>query len=199
MDDINEYYELERRKQSNKKEIDELSKKESVKRYLSLKEQNRLIRKRQQKLYKDIYYRIYDSCNHVFVYSELEFDKSRGTIRSCGCIKCGLNESVLKSHKDELSIQDQIMYDYLTSHELSGTKTNNFCDLDLARSIYSKIIDNNPGIDDETAIKYFEIALDNIRNIDVSDERKESRAKRLSLNPDFNKWNSKDIVKKVHM
>ena len=46
MDDINEYYELERRKQSNKKEIDELSKKESVKRYLSLKEQNRLIRKK---------------------------------------------------------------------------------------------------------------------------------------------------------
>ena len=199
MDEVNEFYELERKKRSNKKEIDELSKKESVRRYLSLKEQNRLIRKRQEKLFADVYFKFFDSCDHIFVYSELEFDKTRGTIRSCGCIKCGLNESVLKGHRDELSIQDQIMYDYLTSHELSGTKTNNFCDLDLARAIYSKIIDNNPGIDDKTAIKYFEIALDNIRNIDVSDERKESRAKRLSLNPDFNKWNSKDIVKKVHM
>ena len=41
---------------------------------------------------------------------------------------------------------------------------------------------------DLIAIKYFEIALDNIRNIDVSDERKVNRAKRLALMPSFNKW-----------
>ena len=37
--------------------------------------------------------------------------------------------------------------------------------------------------------KYFEIVLENIRNIKVNDERKCDRAKRLSLNPEFDKWN----------
>ena len=48
-------------------------------------------------------------------------------------------------------------------------------------------------IDDETAYKYFEIALDNIRNIKVNNNRKNSRAKRLSLIPNFKKWNSSDV------
>ena len=67
-------------------------------------------------------------------------------------------------------------------------ETKLVCNLDLAKAIYSKIKEAHPDIDDETARKYFEISLDDIRNIKVNDERKKSRAKRLSLNPDFNKW-----------
>ena len=66
-------------------------------------------------------------------------------------------------------------------------------DLDLAKAIYSKIKESHPDIDDETARKYFEIALDNIRKIKVNDERKVSRAKRLSLSPKFNKWTGCDV------
>lgn len=44
-----------------------------------------------------------------------------------------------------------------------------------------------------TYTKYFEIALDNIRNIKVSDERKVSRVKRLLLRANFNKWNVADV------
>lgn len=55
-------------------------------------------------------------------------------------------------------------------------------DLECIRTDFSDI-------DDKTVIKYFEIALDDIRNIEVSDERKKSRAKRLGLSKDFNRWN----------
>ncbi len=37
-------------------------------------------------------------------------------------------------------------------------------------------------------IKYFNVAINDIRNKEVSDERKASRAKRLLLSPKFNKW-----------
>ena len=43
------------------------------------------------------------------------------------------------------------------------------------------------------AIKYFKVALDDIRNIKVSDERKTGRAKRLSLNHKFRRWNARDV------
>ena len=54
--------------------------------------------------------------------------------------------------------------------------------------MYSKIVEYHPEIDDVTALKYFEIALDNMRNIRVTDDRKESRVKRLMLKPGFHNW-----------
>ena len=71
---------------------------------------------------------------------------------------------------------------------LNGTFLGIECDIDLARKIFSRIIETHPNIDDETAIKYFVKALNDIRDKEVSDERQESRAKRLSLNPDFRRW-----------
>ncbi len=65
---------------------------------------------------------------------------------------------------------------------------NTVCDRELAIALYKKIREYHPDIDDKTVIKYFEIALDDIRNIEVSDERKKSRAKRLGLSKDFNRW-----------
>ena len=81
------------------------------------------------------------------------------------------------------------MYDFMYGGVYrSGIDTKMFCDLDLAKAIYSKIREAHPNIDDETARKYFEIALDNIRNIKVTEERKANRAKRLLLIPGFNRW-----------
>lgn len=62
-------------------------------------------------------------------------------------------------------------------------ETNIVCDLDLACEIYSKIKEAHPDIN----------ALDHIRNTKVSDDRKVNRAKRLSLNPNFKRWNASDI------
>lgn len=88
------------------------------------------------------------------------------------------------------------MYGYLKEnclYTLKGFETNIVCDLNLAQAIYSKIKQAHPNIDDETSMKYFETTLNDIRNIKVSEERKVSRAKRLSLHPNFTRWNSYDV------
>lgn len=85
------------------------------------------------------------------------------------------------------------MYDYLRKHHLRGKETNITCDLELAHAIYSKVKEVHPDIADDTALGYFEIALNNIRNTKVSEERKTNRAKRLSLGPKFNNWNASDV------
>lgn len=62
-----------------------------------------------------------------------------------------------------------------------GINTELTCDLDLATSIYSKIKEAKPDIDDEVAAKYFKVTLEDIRNKERSDERKEDRTKKISL------------------
>ena len=53
------------------------------------------------------------------------------------------------------------MYDYLRKPHLRGKETNITCDLELAYAIYSKIKEVHPDIDADTALGYFEIALNN--------------------------------------
>ena len=115
------------------------------------------------------------------------------THKSCGCIKCGLDGSVSNQDREYLSFSQKIMYDYLRKHHLRGKETNITCDLELAHAIYSKVKEVHPDINDDTAIGYFEIALNNIRNTKVSEERKTNRAKRLSLGPKFKNWNASDV------
>lgn len=183
--------------EQSKKIIDEielLEESEIVKRYLKLKTQNHDLYNKQLSLYKDIKTKEYELCEHILVYSRIDCDRWEDrTYRYCGCIKCGLDNSVLDGDRDWLSDQRKIMYDYLRKNYLMGVETNIVCDLDLACEIYSKIKEAHPNIDDEKAIQYLENALDHIRNTKVSDDRKVNRAKRLSLNPNFKRWNARDI------
>lgn len=89
------------------------------------------------------------------------------------------------------------MYEFMKTHPSyrRGIYTKISCNLNLARAIYSKIKEAHPDIDDETATKYFKVALTNIRNTEVSDKRQKDRAKRLSLSPKFNSWNASDVHK----
>ena len=184
-------------------EMDLLEKDDKVKRYLELKEEIDDLYNKKLEAYKDVKFEEYDSCNHKFIYSKIEIDRYEGrSYKSCGCIKCGLNTNALYLRSDWLPYTQQIMHDYLNKKReekiyigaSSIVDIDVVCDLDLACAIYSKIKEVHPDIDDETAIKYFEIALDNIRNIKVSDERKENRAKRLSLYNGFKKWNKQDVI-----
>ena len=45
-----------------------------------------------------------------------------------------------------------------------GINTELTCNLNLATSIYSKIKETKPDIDDEVATKYFKVTLEDIRN-----------------------------------
>ncbi len=177
-------------------EMKPLGENEIVKRYMELTEQNESLFNQQLSLYKELKMEKYASCDHILVYSQIDYDRYEGrTYKSCGCIKCGLDNSVLNGDREWLSGSRQIMYDYLRKNRIynKGIASEVLCDLDLAQAIYSKIKQAHPDIDDETARKYFEIALDDIRNIKVSDDRKASRAKRLSLKDNFKRWNSGDV------
>lgn len=180
--------------------INILADEETVKRYFKLRNQNDKLENQQRDLYKQIKVEQYSSCNHIWVNTLHECDSFEGrSYNYFGCIKCGLDQRVFHQMEslhnlDLLTLDQRIMYDFMKGRAYnSGIHTNVLCDLDLAKSIYSKIKEVHPNIDDNTARKYFEIALDNIRKIKVNDERKVSRAKRLSLSPKFNKWNGFDV------
>lgn len=189
-----EYKEIIEQRKKIIEELKPLEKSEVVKKYLQLCEQNHDLYNKQLSLYKEIKIMEYESCEHILVYSKIDYDRLEGrTYRSCGCIKCGLDNSVLEEEKRFLSADRKVMDEYLRKNYLSGIETKISCDLELAQAIYSKIKEEHPDIDDETAIQYFENALENIRNTKVSDNRKMNRAKRLSLNPNFKRWNASDI------
>ncbi len=144
--------------------------------------------------YKKITEEDYNSCNHILVFSKIDYDRYEGrTHRSCRCIKCDLDNSVLDKDKEFLSFYENIMFEYLMKKSLSGMETNITCDLNLAHAIYIKIRVAHHDIDDKTVIRYLKKALDDIRNIKVSEDRKNKRAKRLSLAPGFKRWNEIDF------
>lgn len=177
-------------------ELKELLDNEAVKRYFELCHQDKNLSNRQKELYESIKKGQYLKCNHIWVNTLRDYDSYEGRTETyCGCIKCGLDERVIymmeyNPDTSALTEDQKIMYEIINNtHYSKGINTNVGCNLELGMAIYKKIKEIHPNIQDGLARKYFEIALDNIRNIKVSDERKENRAKRLSLSKDFNKWN----------
>lgn len=176
-------------------QIDEMENSDVLKRYLDLCKLNKKLENQQKKIYQQMKFEEYLSCNHIWVVALKDYDSCEECSHIYhGCIKCGLDDKVLHLMDNgysfcDLTLEQKTMYNFLENHlYLKGISINKSCDLNLAIAIYSKIKEAHPDIDDETARKYFEISLDNIRKIKVNDERKKSRAKRLSLNPDFNRW-----------
>lgn len=200
-DDIEGYNEIKENRKAVLEELSELEKDEKIQRYLQLVKQNKYLQRMQRSVYKYIKTEEYSNCDHILVYSKIDYDKREGrTYKYCGCIKCGLNDAVLDESllkDDKMSYKDKVMHDFLTENHimfLTGRQLHIPCDLSLAQNIYAKIIENHPDIDELSAINYFDKALHNIRNIHVSEERKKSRAKRLSLKTNFDAWYSEDIV-----
>lgn len=169
-----------------------------IRQYNEFTEKNRQLYQRQNDLYGKVKQEEFASCNHILVYTQIDYDRYEGrTYKSRGCIKCGLDDSVLDCEEDLLLPSRRIMYDYFKgdghNRYLKGMETGVVCDIDLAQAIYFKIRENHPDIDDETAVIYLKKALEDIRNIKVNDERKASRARRLSLPSKFSNWNSRDV------
>lgn len=140
--------------------------------------------------------KVYSSCDHIWADSLITDDGDYHRYNSrvyCGCIRCGLDQSVLHevsiSGMDSLCFREKIMYDFMKkkSSYLVRKTADVPCDFELGKAIYQRIREYYPDLDDETVRKYFEISLDDIMNIPVSDERKEKRAKRLSLDSNY-KW-----------
>ncbi len=184
------------------KEYNELKKDEKVRRYNQLKFRRDILIADKNDFYKRYKNEEYNNCKHLLITTYAKpsrLDKSK-VVTYCGCLKCGLNEKVLNVNGwfidyDQLSLDEQIMFDFLSNKPLKKENVTDIeCDLELARAIYNKIMEAHPKISDKKAIKYLGIALDNIRNIDMTNERKESRVKRLGLRKDFNDWQKDDVM-----
>lgn len=163
----------------------------------SLKEQNeQLTRKKEE----DLKIQEYTDCHHLWVYTLVDHVPYEGRrIHYSGCMKCKLNQVALWKENvvgiNMLSFEDQTMYYFLRGKKIGfGSNHTRFsCDIDLANAIYTRIKETHPAIDDELAAQYFAVALNDIRIKEVSKERQENRAKRLSLGKYFDRWHSKDI------
>ena len=172
----------------NQEKIKELENNDIIKQYLNLIKESKKLEEKKIINYKNMKLDEFNHCKHIWI-------NTSTTKESHGCIKCGLDWKVYnQSYYNSLTLDEEVMLEYLIDyHNIDGIVTNNYCDLELAKAIFKKIKEKNPIISDELALKYFEIALDNIRNIPVSEDRKTSRIKRLSLNTKFKRWNKSDI------
>ena len=150
---------------------------------------------------------VYNSCEHLFICTQIRncdgaalgFPGEIREEREYKCIKCGLDPKCglprFGIKNLSLSSKVQIMTEYFRKNKRSFTESESdiVCDFNLARAIYFKIKESHPDIDDEKIVQYMKTALEDMRNIKVNEERKENRAKRLSLDSQFNRWDSDDV------
>lgn len=200
--ELKEKYEcLEQKEREIDEKISALKKHSAVEAYISLCNQKSRLDDLKSFLYREIKGEEYSTCDHIWVTSLLDYDDEGKLIdKFYGCMKCGLDRSVvsLKRRGITLDAEQEVMADFINDRlflAVRGEYTDVDCDLDLARAIYSRISLVHPGLDNGTARKYFEISLDHIRNIEVSEERTASRVKRLGLAPGFDRW-GKSVTKK---
>lgn len=180
-----EYKKLLAKRQNINKKLELLKKDSGVQEYISLCNEDAELESLQEELYKKMKLEQYAKCRHIWIkVSDKTF------YGSYGCIKCGLDGRVYdRVHYKEFDTDEEIMFDYICDNPSSKDDAIEvLCDFELAKAIITRIKEIHPHIDDKTLRKYFEIALDNIRQIKVSPEREKSRVKRLKLNTDFNNW-----------
>lgn len=174
-----------------------------LKKYDELQNESKKIYGEYRAIHKQVLIKKYNNCNHLMIRSHIERDYSYGGKSSATrtCLKCGLDEIVNDNYYYYGFISEdeaEAMKTYIKNNHFGyfdrSVASNEICDSELACAIYQKIKEINPDIDDDTAIKYWEIALENIRKKNITEEQKEHRAKRLSLHRDFKRWNSADVI-----
>ncbi len=201
------YFELLKEREKILDEINEMHKIIIIQKYNKLKRRNANLEEKQNELYEQLQMEKYENCDHIFVRHNINHDSYEGRVYpSCGCIKCGLDTSILSKvieqgyDINDLSTDQQIMYNYLKELydnniflNIAEPDITTPCNLELATAIYKKIKEAHPDIDDDTTTVYFEIALDNMRYKPVTEERQISRAKRLGLSKNFKNWDCSDV------
>lgn len=170
--------------------IKQLESESSVTDYIRLNKELDKVMNDMYETYKLMKLDEYNNCNHLCVITDKNIDEYNGrNYYSVGCIKCGMNQKALSKLKSIRTIDENIMAESFCDESFDYNLIHDYeVDLDLAHAIYNKIKEKYPNINDKLATKYFEIALDNIRGIEVNESRKKSRIKRLGLKPNFNNW-----------
>lgn len=143
-----------------------LQKNPIVQEYMRLEKDFEDTKEEQEKWFQIMKTQEYDGCDkHVLVCTKKETQTINGRIREykyCGCIKCGLDESVLKSEEKDRSLEDQVQYDYLRSkgqEGIQGLQTDIECGIALAQQLYEQIKDENDEFTDEQLVELFKLAF----------------------------------------
>lgn len=183
-----DFSDIDKEYRNIEKEIWGLEELPIVKKYIELQAKKNVLATKRKNLYGLMKYGEYENCNHLWGISMDEYGEYDYV-----CVKCGLNYKSLRltnrGKEDSLSFDERVMASVLKEQSfVNDADINLVCDKDLAMALYKKIKEHHPDIDDKTAVKYLEIALEDIRNIEVSEKRKKNRAKRLGLRHDFNRW-----------
>lgn len=137
-----------------------------VKDYLEVQEELTKKNKKIKELEKNNKKVEYNKCNHIFI----------GDEENAYCLNCGLDSSVLNYDISDLNEQQRIMYEYLFENDVDTTDVIE-CDLELGKSVYKRIKEERPEIDDVLVRRCLEKTINDIKK----DENK--RAKRLTFNP----------------
>lgn len=132
----------------------------------------------------------YGKCSHLWVSlpSEDIYEDRR-----FGCVKCGFTNSFISKFNniyDELNEEEIASFEHMTMsfYANPGIHSESWCDLELGKAIYKKIIQAHPEASDEEIANYLSYALWKMRTKDQSGKRKLSRVRRLGLKHDFNAW-----------
>ena len=171
-------------------EIEIMKKDDSVVKYCCLQEKREALYEQLRTIYIQKKLQEYNSCNHLWVEMPGE-EHSPIYVNAVGCIKCGIDTGLRKRKKklEDMSLEEQAIMEY---SKVGINRSLDFidvvCDLNLGRAILNKINEQYPGLDNRTLAQYFVTALNDIRGIEVNEERQKSRAKRLGLSKDFKSW-----------
>ncbi len=189
MESLKEKYdEVLSQETSTELRINSLKDNAAVKEYLALQDKIKHLQDQKEELYRQIQFDNYSSCKHIWTITYVCYEEG---CFYCGCIKCGLDQRVVLPENYDVreTPYGQIMEEFVKKNCGQPMYSKLECDLPLARAIYAKIKEAHPNIDDKTALSYLNTALSDIRDKKVSDKRRISRAKRLSLRPNYSKWN----------
>ena len=104
------------------------------------------------------------------------------------CILCDItNAGKFKNNPTIKEVAMEIYQDNeggdISMHAMALQNRLYACNSKMAKAIIKRIKEANNDIKRDELIKYFEIALDNMMDIEVSDERTKGRAKRLGVKP----------------
>ena len=157
---VNQYNKLLEEGSTINNELNILKENESVKRYLELCKAREDNYSKNNEVYKKILRKRYQTCNHVLVesYYKNYGDYEGRSYHYYGCIKCGLDESVLDSEYDCFTIEEKVMKELMSDtyfDYINGIRTGISYDLSKSRYLYEEIKNNNPGLSEEALIEIF--------------------------------------------
>lgn len=159
---------VERLKRKSKELYKIYNENEEVRKFLKMQKEEIELQKEKAKLEQEINVYKWSTCNHIWLITKQSYDSGEGrTYNYCSCVKCGLSYEIFEEYetvgKEILNNEKKAqMFDFLQEHpsaRYKGLKSNYFCNLQKAQSIYEGIKKRNPDLTEEMILQLLEEKL----------------------------------------